>query len=355
MNMASFTKLVLFSVCLSSFFTPGTAVPLRMRRDAASVTAAMEASKAALTQNAQQDAYIFDLTTSLNPTASTITTLPTVPANCAIYNGPDGECPTYFVASSVTYADCADAYTICQCSTANMSLSTAVDRLGRVPIGLRRYVATVALLGGDETRAYTLTTGDIHIFGDPQVDTWVHEAGHAYDFASGSPFSGTSEWLGAIKSDTCVPDKYSATSAGENFAQQIVMKVYSMTHNNTLPAGFAPDCMSHQLEYMNGLFLFNQNTLFGNTCAIEGSEPGARHTTAPLVLPNVLPLPPPPAPVPTSISNQQSTPVNSESTTGAPAQGPSAARKDNAAVALPFRHPRLMGFSTLLLAIWFSW
>jgi hypothetical protein len=40
---------------------------------------------------------------------------------------------------------------------------------------LRRYVATVALLEAPATRAYTLVSGDIHMFGDPQMDTWVHE------------------------------------------------------------------------------------------------------------------------------------------------------------------------------------
>lgn len=166
--MASFTKLVFFAACISSLFTNGTAAPLLMRRDAA-------ASTTPLTLKAQQDNYAFDLSTSLNPVASTIVTLETVPANCALYNSLGNECPTYFVASNVTFDDCSDAFTICQCSNANMSLSTAVDRLGRVPVGLRRYVATVALLEGNATRAYTLTSGDIHIFGDPQVDTWVHE------------------------------------------------------------------------------------------------------------------------------------------------------------------------------------
>lgn len=50
-----------------------------------------------------------------------------------------------------------------------------------------------------------------------------------------------------------------------------------MTHNDGLPEGFTSDCMSHQLEYMNGLAVFNKDTLFGNTCAIEGSDPGARY------------------------------------------------------------------------------
>lgn len=61
------------------------------------------------------------------------------------------------------------------CSGANMTMDNAVQNLGKVPIGLRRYISTVLVLPSNETHAYTLTNGDIHVFGLLEVDAWVHE------------------------------------------------------------------------------------------------------------------------------------------------------------------------------------
>ncbi|KAG6917845.1 hypothetical protein DXG01_000750 [Tephrocybe rancida] len=166
-----------------------------------------------------------------------------------------------------------------------MTVELAVERLGRVPVGLRRYVGTVLVSPDKETHAYTLTSGDIHMFGDPEADTWVHEATHAFDWASGKPLSGTPEWEQAIGNDTCVPDTYSATSAGEDFAQMAVMKIFSLIHSDSLPDGWSLDCMSHQMQYMANLPLFNKGDLFGGSCAIAGSDPYSRHSKAPLVKP----------------------------------------------------------------------
>jgi len=129
-----------------------------------------------LTLRPQQDSFDFSLASTLVSPSSTLTTLPVVPPSCVPYNSGDGgECPTYFVASNVTYDDCGDAWTVCMCSSANITIDKAVEDLGKVPIGLRRYIATVLVLPGNTTHAYTLTNGDIHLFGMPEVDTWVHE------------------------------------------------------------------------------------------------------------------------------------------------------------------------------------
>jgi len=56
-----------------------------------------------------------------------------------------------------------------------MTMDTVADRLGRVPVGLRRYVATVVVLPDNTNHGYTLTTGDIHMFGDMAENTWIHE------------------------------------------------------------------------------------------------------------------------------------------------------------------------------------
>ncbi|KAG6887490.1 hypothetical protein C0995_014907 [Termitomyces sp. Mi166 len=273
--MASILKLVFLFSLISSLF----AAPLRFRpRDAP----APAVEPVALKLSAQRDSFDFDLAVTLVLPNSTIQALQTVPASCAAY---PSECTSGYQAVNITYDDCGDAWTVCRCNTANMTMDTVVERLGRVPVGLRRYVATVLVSPDVETHAYTLTSGDIHMFGDPQVDTWVHEAAHAYDWASGTPFSGSAEWAEAIGNDTCVPDTYATTSAGEDFAQMTVMKIFSMIHNNSLPSGWSLDCMSHQMQYMNNLLLFNKDDLFGNTCSIVPSDLFSRHAAAPSVIP----------------------------------------------------------------------
>ncbi|KAF8071490.1 hypothetical protein FPV67DRAFT_1481396 [Lyophyllum atratum] len=285
--MASFPKLVFLFTLVSSLICIGSAAPLRARpRDAPSPAA----TPTALTLKAQQDSFTFDLSETLALPASSVQPLAQVPPNCATYNSLQSECPTYFEAVNVTYDDCGDAWTVCRCSTANMTMDTAVERLGRIPVGLRRYVATVIVAPDLEAHAYTLTSGEIHMFGDTAVDSWVHEAAHAFDWATGTPLSGTPEWLKAIESDSCVPDTYSATGANEDFAQVTVMKVYSLIHGNSLPDGWSLDCMSNQMDYMSGLSQFNKAELFGNTCAIAGSDPFSRHSAPPPVTPTrVLP------------------------------------------------------------------
>lgn len=175
--MASFQKLVFLSALLLSSIILGDAAPLKARQRRSTAGDSTSAA-VALTLKAQQDSFTFDLSSSLVVPSSTLKTLDTVPASCAMYNSLQSECPTFFVASNVTYNDCGDSWTICRCSTANMTMDTVVDRLGRVPVGLRRYIATVLVVPDVTTHAYTLTSGDIHLFGDAAMDTWLHEVSH---------------------------------------------------------------------------------------------------------------------------------------------------------------------------------
>jgi len=266
---------------LSIIFSAVNSAPLNLSRQVA-VT-----DPSPLTLKPQQAAFDFTLASTLITPSSTLSTLSTIPPSCVPYNSADGgECPTYFLASNVTYDDCTDQWTICMCSSANMTIDNAVANLGQVPVGLRRYIATVLVLPGNTTRAYTLTNGDIHFFGLPEVDTWVHESGHAYDYAAGDPHSGSYGWSQALLSDSCVPDNYSATNAAEDFAQQVVLQVYSLLNNNALPDGWSPSCMSNQVAYMSSLPVFDKPSLFGNTCNIQPPDPFSRHSTPP-------PTPPP--------------------------------------------------------------
>ncbi|KAG6829008.1 hypothetical protein H0H92_005985 [Tricholoma furcatifolium] len=283
--MASYLlKLVFLFTLVSSFL----AAPLRFRqRDATTptpvATPAPTVTESALNLTAQQDSFTFDLGAVLDQANSAVYTLSQVPPSCAAYT--PSECPTAYQAVNVTYDDCGSPFTVCYCPTANMTLDTAVQRLGQVPVGLRRFIGTVVVSPDVETHAYTLTSGDIHMFGDTAVNTWVHESAHAYDWASGTPYSESTEWSQAIGNDTCVPDTYSTTDVSEDFAQMTVMKVYAMIHNNSLPEGWTLSCMSHQMQYMSSLPVF-ENGLFGDTCAISGAESSySRHSIAPIVTP----------------------------------------------------------------------
>ncbi|KAJ7816535.1 hypothetical protein B0H14DRAFT_2844699 [Mycena olivaceomarginata] len=239
----------------------------------------------------------FDLEAALPPASNTLLQMPVLPTNCAEYVG-GPECLSSMTATAVTYEDCGDAFTVCRCDNANMTLDTAVDRLGRVPVGLRRFVGTVFVLENNATRAYTnLSTGDIHLFGDCAMDTWIHEASHTFDFAFFPSF--------AIADDSCVPDSYSLRNQVEDFAQMSVLKIYMLLHSGHLPPGFESACLSHQLDFMGTLPLYNAQNLFGNTCAINDGSFGARHSKPSVVLDEgrvfmTVPLDPTPSPTATN-------------------------------------------------------
>ncbi|KAJ7107049.1 hypothetical protein C8R44DRAFT_805162 [Mycena epipterygia] len=238
----------------------------------------------ALTLTPQEPGFAFDLYSALPPASSTLTALSTLPGDCTPYVGPGQECTTNMTATNVYFEDCGDPFTVCRCADATMSMGTVVDRLGRVPVGLRRYVGVVVVLEDTEPHAYTLTNGDIHFFGDCAMDTWVHEATHSFDFATPSPHSGVPGWAEAIANDSCVPDNYSLTNRVEDFAQMSVIKTYTLLYDGHLPPGFRADCMAHQLDFFGALPLYNASALFGNTCHIVDGLPGTRHDTPPPVL-----------------------------------------------------------------------
>ncbi|KAF9016374.1 hypothetical protein BDZ89DRAFT_1166288 [Hymenopellis radicata] len=235
-------------------------------------------SSSPLPLTAQQDSFNFTLLPNYLPRATTaVTALQTLPAACLA----NTECAANIVATNVTFSDCGSPWTICRCEGGTyepVSLDTAVDRLARIPVGLRRYIATIMLLGDDSPHAYTLTTGEIHFFGDIGMDGWLHEATHTFDFYYQHTLSSSQDWLDAIGNDTCAPDSYSLTNAVEDFAQVGVMKFYTLAHYGALPLGWETECMQNQLKYMDSLPLFNKTTLFG-TC--DMTTDGAPHQEAP--------------------------------------------------------------------------
>ncbi|KAJ7052069.1 hypothetical protein C8F01DRAFT_1338423 [Mycena amicta] len=199
-------------------------------------------------------------------------------------------------AYNITFEDCgaAAAFTLCHCSNAEMSLDTAIDRFARVPIGLRRFVGTVMVMplgGGNDTmpRAYTeLYSGEIHLLGDCQLDTWVHEATHAFDYAPTSaesaPVSDNTTWQTAIQSDTCTTDNYALTNRVEDFAQISVTLIYTLLHSNNPPPGLELACMQNQISFLRNRPEYIPDTLFGNRCDIQDGAAGVRHNATPAIL-----------------------------------------------------------------------
>ncbi|KAJ7471098.1 hypothetical protein FB451DRAFT_327034 [Mycena latifolia] len=235
-------------------------------------------------QPQEPDFHIFNLTSDLPPASITRATPIPLPPSCAAYVGPDAECTADMVALNVTFEDCGDAFTVCRCADAEMSTDTVLDRFGRVPVGLRRYAGTVVVLSNPNSHAYTLTIGGSHFFGDCEMDTWVHEMTHAFDFIHEPPLSNSSKWAAALAADTCVPDEYSLTNAVEDFAQVGVIKIYMLLHSGVLPLFFSADCMANQLAFLDALKLYDPEPLFGNSCNITGVGPPARHNTPPATL-----------------------------------------------------------------------
>ncbi|KAJ7030246.1 hypothetical protein C8F04DRAFT_735008 [Mycena alexandri] len=231
----------------------------------------------------QPDFTSFDLTSALQPAYATQSTPIDLPATCSAYVGPDQECTSEMMAVSVLFEDCGDAFVVCRCADAEMTMDTVLDRFGRVPVGLRRYAGTIVIAAGPTgPYAYTLTTGDTHFFGDCAMDTWVHELTHAFDFALPTLQSSAPEWNAALTADTCVPDTYSLTNHVEDFAQVGVMIIYMRLYGGSLPSGFNSDCMSNQLAFMFGLALYDPGPLFGNNCDIIDGGPPARYYMHPV-------------------------------------------------------------------------
>ena len=87
-------------------------------------------------------------------------------------------------------------------------------------------------------------TSDSHItfFAPVSFDVLVHESSHAQD----QGFSGSSTYLNAIGSDTCVPDSYAQTNNVECYARDMVVFLYKLWRPYDPPAN--TNCMSGQLN-----------------------------------------------------------------------------------------------------------
>ena len=71
----------------------------------------------------------------------------------------------------------------------------------------------------------------------------VHESTHAQD----QGFSNSQTYLTAVGKDSCVPDEYAQTNNVENYAQDMVVFLYTLWKPFNPPSPNT-DCMSHQLS-----------------------------------------------------------------------------------------------------------
>ncbi|KAK0454262.1 uncharacterized protein EV420DRAFT_1695809, partial [Desarmillaria tabescens] len=236
----------------------------------------------ALNLTAQEPSLTFNISNLPRP-QSTAVSLTSIPSACAEVTGIGKNCTTSMDVVNVTFADCGSPYTICRCSNANITLDDAMNALARVPVGLRRHVGTAIVMPDSGAHAYTnMSSGEIHFFGVCDQRVWIHESTHAASGALGiNDASGSGSWEEAVSKDTCVPDNYAKTNLAEDLAQMSVLKVYSLLSNNTLPPGFTTDCMSNQWAFLDGLPLYNPNTLFGGSCSFEPDNAEALHNIAP--------------------------------------------------------------------------
>ncbi|KAF7311816.1 Conidiation-specific protein 13 [Mycena indigotica] len=251
----------------------------------------------------QADLGSFDLANSLPPPAYSVhaTTLAQLPPECAAVTPSttlpsdignfSASCSAEMTALSVTLEDCDTPYIICRCADAEMAMDALVDRLARVPVGLRRYAGTVIALAATVPGPSAVTMSGASggasatfCFGDCTMNVWIHEMTHALDMAdpgSAGWQSSAIGWSNALAADTCVPDTYSQTNAIEDFAQVSVLLIYKLL-NGGLPPGFYEDCMKHQLAYLSAMTPYNDSSLlFGNDCSIG---PLATHSSPPDVL-----------------------------------------------------------------------
>ncbi|KAJ7765931.1 hypothetical protein DFH07DRAFT_955597 [Mycena maculata] len=218
----------------------------------------------------EPDFSSFDPIPTLPPAYITQSQSIDLPAYCVSFVGNALECSTNMTALQVQFEDCGSGFTVCRCADAEMSMDTVLDRFGRVPVGLHRYAGTIIILSDTSPHVYNITTGQTHFFADVQMNSWVHEMMHAFDFSDPNMEMSAPGWAAAIAADSCVPDNYSLTNRVEDFAQVSVLKVYSLLYGGNLPPGTFE--------------LYNPGPLFGNNCDIVDNGPPASHTEPPAVL-----------------------------------------------------------------------
>jgi len=142
---------------------------------------------------------------------------------------------------------------VCICNNSYMNFTAMAFREGQVPLSLRSSVATIIAGSEGKGGGASCVFNDLNFFGEFVPNVFIHESGHALDFAQGNMYgsfglSGTQEWSDAIDQSVCVPDPYAKSNEIEDWAQNSVLrywaKVLGYPYDNNIT-----QCMTPQLKF----------------------------------------------------------------------------------------------------------
>ncbi|PRP80736.1 hypothetical protein PROFUN_11476 [Planoprotostelium fungivorum] len=142
---------------------------------------------------------------------------------------------------------------VCICNNAFMNLTGMAYRQGQVPIAVRSSVATITAGSDGKGGGAWTTFNDIAYFGDFMPNVFIHESGHALDFAQGNMYgsmglSEADQWHSAIDSSSCVPDNYAKTDEAEDWAQNTVLRYWAKVLGKPWDND-ETSCLKDQLKY----------------------------------------------------------------------------------------------------------
>ncbi|RYP64117.1 hypothetical protein DL770_009251 [Monosporascus sp. CRB-9-2] len=128
---------------------------------------------------------------------------------------------------NVFYEDCNEPWIMCRHrGVSSPTKAEMVERFGKLPLRTRQYIRHVNVFPDLGNGAAGLFYNYNIMFGNNYMDLYVliHESSHALDYAAraddiGSPFSGTSVWQDAYRSDSRAPTSYARTNWVESYAE----------------------------------------------------------------------------------------------------------------------------------------
>jgi len=157
----------------------------------------------------------------------------------------------------VTYAD-GPRIQVCVCPNAFTNVTTIAEKEAQVPIHLRSSVTSITIATKRPqagVRADTITNlGDITLFGDYSVNSYIGDAARAVDYAQGNGvgtqgLSGTDEWTRAWTNGQCVATNDAKVGAFEAFSETAIVRYWAKANNRDFNSGGETNCMKEQLQY----------------------------------------------------------------------------------------------------------
>ncbi|EER41887.1 conserved hypothetical protein [Histoplasma capsulatum H143] len=151
---------------------------------------------------------------------------------------------------NVTYEDCPDQdpWVLCHCTDAQQTLNDMVERVGKIPPGLRSYMIHLVAFENDSVGGGTVIPWNmIMIFGDAQDSVYMHEASHCID----GGFYQSDVFQAAKAKDSCWPTYYSKSADPELFAEIGVAYLYDRSGKTLIQRGYNPSCLSNGLKALD--------------------------------------------------------------------------------------------------------